>query len=106
MKKLIILLAAVTLLASCGTSGNINTIDKSKLLTVKVGSTTKGEVLNTFGNFSEIQYLNSEVVVITYYFLMDGFLSYKTHRLDFKIKNNVVIDVNYSDAYNASLGFR
>ena len=106
MKKLTSLLAVLILLISCSTSGNINTINKSKLLTVKIGSTTKEEILNTFGNFSEIQYLNGEVSVITYYFLKDSFLSYKNHRLDFKIKNNVVTDVNYSDDYNASLGFK
>jgi hypothetical protein len=92
MKKLIIasLTSLIVLTTSCQTTEPIN----SKIDSVKIGS-KKEEIIKNLGDYRRIQYLDADTTVITY-FLTKGFLKDGV-RLDYKLKNNVVTEINYSE---------
>jgi len=96
IKNLVLPLFVAFMTVSC-VSGNVNTIDKRKLEEIKIGKSTKDDVIRTFGDFRNIQYLDKETTVITYFFTKDKILTYKTSRLDFKISNGIVIEINFSN---------
>jgi hypothetical protein len=96
IKNLVLPLVIAFMTFSC-VSGNINTINKEKLAEIKIGKSTKDDVIRSFGDFRKIQYLDKETIVITYFFTKDKILTYKTSRLDFKILNGIVIEINFSN---------
>jgi hypothetical protein len=91
MKKLI-LLTACLILTSCQIPPDSEPINQ-KIDAIKIGN-TKAELINTLGDYRQIQYLDKDTTIITY-FLTNGFLKDGV-RLDYKLSKNTVSEINIS----------
>lgn len=103
MKKLFSALILLSFLSCCSTDGNINITDQAKVASIKIGISTKKDVINTFGNIAEVEYpssVDSANMKMTYSYQRRNLFYKKIAKVRFNIENNIVTGVSYSDITN------